>query len=151
MCLFSDCPIQVFEISLTFPYPKLVMVSPTYPFCSPLSLHCNPFGSGSYLLELQSISFLPQLQQSSRKTSKLSHIPPCPLTSNTKYIRIKFSFMFYVNPKKLTHVLIWKWSWGTQKQMYFIGPPPVTKMVNAQVKNAYNCKWNKTTAVENWV
>lgn len=93
MCLLSDCPIQVFEISLTFPYPKLVMVSPTYPFCSPPSLHCNPLPSSSYLLELQSISFLPQLQQSSRKTSKLSHIPVRPLTSNTKYIRIKISFM----------------------------------------------------------
>ena len=92
-CLFSDCPIQVFEISLTFPYPKLVMVSPTCTFCSPLSLHCNPLQSGSYLFELQTISFLLQLQQSSRKTSKLSHIPVRPLTSNTKYIRIKISFM----------------------------------------------------------
>lgn len=107
-CLFSDCPIQVFEISLTFPYPKLVMVSPTCPFCSPLSLQCSPLQSGSYLFDLQTISFLPQLQQSSRKTSKLSHIPVCPLTSNTKYIRIKISFMSYVSPKNLTHILIWK-------------------------------------------
>lgn len=55
----------------------------------------------------------------------------CPLTSNTKYIRIKIYFMSYVPPRKLTHILIWKWSWGTQKQMCFVGPPPMTKMVSA--------------------